>query len=438
MNKLTILFTGLIFLFGGCKNDCLVINSPFTSSQPNILLIIADDLGIDATPGYSIGPVKPNMPNLQNLASDGITFDNFWVYPVCSPTRSSIITGRYGYRTGVLNPTYAGTIPSSEKIIQKFLDENTNNAYSHSIIGKWHLSKNEPDSRPTQMGVGYYAGLLSGGASSYNNWRLTENGQIDTNSDYITTKITDLAIDWIKQQDNAWFCWVAYTAPHTPFHLPPDSLHSQGNLPSDVASINANPMPYFMAMVESVDHEIGRIMDNIPSNELDNTIIIFIGDNGTHPKVIQSPYKMNQGKGTLYQGGINVPMIISGSGVTRMNARDNNLISSTDLFSTIAEIAGVNLPTYEDSYSFNSLLTNPSVGLRKYNYSEVLDTNLDKSGYTIRSYQYKLIVFDSGQQEFYDLSVDPYEDTDLLSGRLTTEQEAGMQELIKKVNEIRQ
>ncbi len=414
-----------------------ISNPPINESRPNILLIIADDLGIEATPGYNIGAVKPYMPNLESLASRGITFDNVWAYPVCAPTRASILTGRYGYRTGVLNAEDALTIPANEKTIQSFLDENTNSTYSHALLGKWHLSNNEPN-RPTQMGVGYYSGLLGGGVGDYNNWPFTENGQTNTYSGYITTKITDLAIDWVNAQDQPWFCWVAYTAPHTPFHLPPIEMHSQGSLATDQASIDANPLPYFMAMTESIDYEMGRLLDHIPEDVLENTIIIFIGDNGSHPQVVQAPFTTDQSKGSLYLGGVNVPMIISGKGVTRINERDANLISSTDFFSTIAEIAGVNLPNYEDSYSFNSLLTTAGLGSRDFNYSEVLNSsNANRSGYTISNGDYKLIQLDSGQQRLYDLQNDPYETADLTTGTLNAAQESALQALENKSLEIR-
>lgn len=418
------------------KNDEIVVG-PVAESLPNILLIIADDIGLEATPGYDIGNIKPNMPNVQHLASQGITFDNVWSYPVCSPTRSSILTGRYGYRTGVLNANDNSTIPVTEKTIQSFLDENTSKAYSHAIIGKWHLSENEPN-RPTQMGVDYYAGTLGGGVANYNKWPLTENGESNSYSGYITTKLTDLAINWINQQDKPWFCWMAYTAPHTPFHLPPDNMHSQGSLPGDQASIDANPLPYFMATIESLDFEIGRLLENIPVDELDNTVVIFVGDNGTHPLVIQAPYQNDQSKGSLYQGGILVPMIISGKGVTRINKRDDNLIQTTDFFSTVAEIAGVTLPIYEDSYSFNSLLTSSIKGQRTYNYSEILDSNPNKSGYTIRDKQYKLMVLDNGSRRLYDLSSDPSEQYNLRLSDLTPEQETIEQELLNEAMQIRQ
>ena len=448
MNKKILLLSTLLLLGISCKKEAVETIDPIidvvidpviipTSKPPNILFIIADDVGIEATPGYPIGVIKPYMPNLERLAAEGITFENVWAYPVCSPTRASIITGKTGYRTGVLNAENASTIPLSEITLHSFLDENTNAAYSHAILGKWHLSRNEPN-RPTEMGVGHYAGLLGGGVADYSSWSFTQNGETNNSTEYITTKITDLAIEWIGEQEKPWFCWVAYTAPHTPFHLPPTNMHSQGELPADQNSIDNNPLPYFMAMTESVDFEMGRILQSIPADELENTTIIFLGDNGSHPKVIQAPFDRNKSKGSLYQGGLHVPLIISGKSVSRINARDQSLINSSDLFATIAEMAGVTLPSYQDSYSFNSLLSAEEQGQRAFNHSEVLNTNPSKSGYTVRSLNYKLIVFDDGEEEFYDLIQDPYESTNLFDEALTDGQQMALLELQAKAREIRQ
>ena len=247
MHKLYFTIISLIFF---SLNSCTKreeTSPPAPTSQPNILLIIADDLGLDAVPAYEVGSSKAKMPHLQNIANNGITFDNAWSYPVCSPTRASILTGRYGLKTGVLNVKEAATINSSEKTIQAYLDEQLGKVYSHALIGKWHLSNNQPN-KPNDMGIDYCAGLLSGSISDYNDWTLTENGRQSQSTDYITTKITNLAIDWIRKQKQPWFCWLAYTAPHSPFHLPPSNMHSQGNLPSDQASIEANSLPYYLSM----------------------------------------------------------------------------------------------------------------------------------------------------------------------------------------------
>ncbi|MGH1365427.1 MAG: sulfatase-like hydrolase/transferase [Calditrichia bacterium] len=433
----TILCVAALFFNNCSKNEPSVsIEPPATPTDVNILLVIADDIGIEATPGYAIGAVKPNMPNLQSLASRGITFDNAWAYPICSPTRASIISGRYGYRTGVLNAENASTIPASEITLQAYLNDKTGDAYANAIVGKWHLSQGEPD-RPAQMGIDYYAGLLNGATDDYNAWRFTDNGQNSQFSGYITTKITNLAIDWIGQQSKPWFCWVAYTAPHTPFHLPPDSMHSQGNLPSDSISVAANPLPYFMAMTESVDFELGRILNSLPQEQFDNTVVIFIGDNGSNRQVIQSPYQTAQSKGSLYQGGVHVPLIVSGAGITRINEREASLVCSTDLFATIAELAGVSLSSYQDSYSFASLLDGSGATAREVNYVEVLGDNANSSGYAIRNAQYKLIQFDNNRQEFYDLSTDAYEQSDLLSGTLTSSQQVAFDALIAEAAVIR-
>jgi arylsulfatase A-like enzyme len=418
------------------SDSTLIASTSFTktTTKPNILLIIADDMGVDATPGYSIGATKPNMPNLQNLAASGLTFDNAWAYPKCSPTRAAMLTGKYGFHTGVLN--VGNHISLSEKSLQTYLDDNST-TYSHSIIGKWHLSNGLNDAEV--MGADYYAGYSGGAVSDYYNWNLIENGVSSATTEYCTSKLTDLAISWINQQSQPWFCWLAYSAPHTPYHLPPSTMHSQGSLPTDQASINANPTPYYMAMIESIDHEIGRIQDSIPTAVMDDTVIIFIGDNGTPKAVLQSPYASNQGKGSLFKGGVNVPLIISGNGVTRANERDASLVNSTDLFATIAEIAGVNQTTYENSVSFKSLFTTNNTFTRDHCYSELTDPSKPaKSGYTIADDQYKVIQLDNGVQKFYDLSTDPYEVNNIRIRNQTPAQKSAKNALIAEADLIRQ
>jgi len=409
MKKMRHILTCVLLVLIACsKSDISPSQITSPSTRPNILLIIADDFGLDVSPNYDVGVQKPTMPRLQRLGNEGITFDNFWAFPMCSPTRSSVLTGKYGFRTGVLNASDASIIGNDEKTIQSYLDEQLGKVYSHSVIGKWHLSNNDPF-QPTDMGIDYYAGLLGGGVSSYYQWGLVENGIRSQSSNYITTEITNSAINWIGQQDKPWFCWLAYNAPHKPFHLPPENMHSQGVLQSDEASILSNPTPYYLAMIESMDFEIGRLLDSMPAGELEDTIIIFMGDNGTPAEVIQSPYTSNRSKGSIYQGGISVPLIISGKGVSRIGERDSSLINSVDLFSTIGQIAGVDDSNYEDSISFYSLLAQNSSHDREINYSEVLNLSAAKSGYTIRNHEYKLMVFDDGTERIYNLLDDPFE-----------------------------
>jgi len=401
---------------------------------PNILLIIADDMGLDATPGYDFGTVKPDMPNLQNMINTGITFNNLWSNPVCTPTRGTILTGKYGFRTNVLKVDDEMSV--SETSLQKHLDNNVS-GYSHAVIGKWHLSNDA--NHPNNMGVDYFAGFLSGGVQSYTNWNLTENGVTGSSNTYTTTKFTDLAIDWLGKQTQPWFLWLAYNAPHRPFHLPPNDLHSQGSLPSDQASIDANPLPYYMAMLEAMDTEMGRLINSMTEEERDNTVIIFIGDNGTPGQVVQT-YATRRAKGSVYQGGVNVPMIIAGKDVTRINQTEDALISTTDLFATISNIAGINTTTINDSQSFAALLTSSNfTNSREYVYTEIEGDIA--SDYTIRNANHKYILFEDGTEALFNLSINPLENPDLLSTNqlpLSIEDSDIKDELTSELMSIRQ
>ena len=418
------------FALFACGEDEIPIDSnPSNDSSPNILLIIADDLGKDALNGFSEGSIKPSTPHIDSLRDSGVSFTNFWSYPTCSPTRSSILTGKYGYRTGV---KWAGDVlDQSELSLQKYINQQTNNRYATAIAGKWHLSGNQTSINPESFGIDYYAGLFRGEPQSYYNWQLTEDGQNVFESEYTTTKFTDLAIDWIQEQDSPWFMWLAYNAPHTPFHVPPNEIHSQGNLPEYVDGID--PMPYYMAAIEALDFQVGRLIENISQNELDNTTIIFMGDNGSPNEVAQLPYLSSTAKGTLYQGGINTPLFISGKGVRR-NGEDNNPLTSTDLFATISEISGVSVNEINDSKSFKRLLTE-DVELSRYQYAEKYNAPSDK--WAISNGQYKLIVGTMGNQEFYNLNEDPYEANNLLNTGLSNDANNVKEELELKLEEIR-
>ncbi|SNR16303.1 sulfatase-like hydrolase/transferase [Tenacibaculum jejuense] len=426
----------LLVLITSCSKDNVDTESPIDSNpvttKPNILLIIADDMGLDATPGYSVGSIKPNMPNLQSMINNGVRFENLWSYPTCTPTRSSILTGKYGFRTRVMQVD--DELSNSETSIQKYLKDN-GAGYQNAVIGKWHLSRDA--NHPNELGVDYYAGLLNGAVTSYWNWTFTENGVQSNSTEYTTTKFTDLAIDWVKDQDNPWFLWLAYNAPHTPFHLPPTELHSQGNLPTDEASIDANPQPYYMAMIEAMDSEIGRLLNSMSEEERNNTVVIFIGDNGT-PNQVAQEYRSRRVKGTVYQGGVNVPMIVYGKDVNRFNETEPALVNTTDLFATIANIAGVNVSTINDSRSFWDIVSNNSdTKVRDYGYTEI-GRDSGSEDITVRNDNYKYILFSDGTEAFYNVSSDFFETNNLLNNSsLSTTEQAVLIELKNAINNIK-
>ena len=404
-----------IALLGACDKN--PIDLPTPSSQPNILFIIADDMGKDAINGFSEGSIKPNTPNIDAIRNSGLSFSNFWVYPTCSPTRASIITGKYGYRTGV--KWAADVLSNSETILHQYINAQTNNSYATAVIGKWHLSGDaDPTFNPESFGMDHYAGLLRGTVQDYYQWQLTEDGIGTLQTEYATTVFTDLSINWVNEQSKPWFLWLAYNAPHVPFHVPPSEMHSQGNLPAYTAGLDATP--YYMAAIEAMDYQIGRLLDNIPADERANTLIIFIGDNGTPNEVAQAPYSSNTVKGTLFQGGINTPMFISGAGVSRTGT-DNSLICGTDLYATIAQVAGVSASQIHDSKSFKALFSG-SAAIRDFQYSEMDDGTTD--AWTIGNGAYKLTVDANGNQTMYDLTNDPYEQDELNLSALSAQQSA--------------
>ncbi len=414
-NMKKILFITILFFLFSCNKDegTSEIQNP-TENAPNILFIIADDLGKDAINGFSEGSIKPTTPNIDAIRNSGLSFTNLWVYPTCSPTRASIITGKYGYRTGV--KWASDVLDNSETSLQKYINNQTNNKYATAIVGKWHLSGNDGTFNPELFGIDYYAGLIRGEAQSYYNWLLTEDGVGTIKTEYATTKFTDLAINWKNQQNKPWFLWLAYNAPHTPFHVPPTEMHHQGNLPAFVNGMDETP--YYMAAIEAMDYQIGRFLASMSASERANTIIIFIGDNGTPNEVAQAPYLSTTVKGTLYQGGINTPMFISGKGVSRTGTV-NNLVTSSDLFSTIAQIAGVSTSDIHDSKSFKTLFSQNAT-IRNFQYAEKNDGTVNN--WTISNGSYKLIEYASGNKEFYNLIVDPYEQNNLLNGTLSSVQ----------------
>ncbi len=413
-----------------CNNDDNISIPPNEiSDAPNILLIIADDLGKDAINGFTEGSIKPNTPHIDAFRDNGLTFSNLWVNPTCTPTRASIITGKYGYRTGI--KAVGDELSTSEQTLQQYISETTDDKYASAIIGKWHLSGSDATVNPESFGIDYYAGLIRGAVQDYYLWQLSENGSSSSQTDYITETFTDLAIDWVEEQSKPWFLWLAYNAPHTPFHVPPSEMHNQGDLPTYVDGLD--PMPYYMAAIEAMDFQIGRLLDRMSAEERANTVIIFIGDNGTPIPVAQNPYSGSTVKGTLYQGGINTPMFISGQGVTRTGL-DDNLINGTDLFATIAEIAGNSTTQIHDSNSFKTLLSSAS-SIRDFQYSEIIDNTKDE--WAISNGNYKLIVKSNGEKQLYNLANDPYEGTNLLLETLSDEAQNAQSQLESELENIR-
>jgi arylsulfatase B len=403
------------------------------SAQRNVILIIADDLGSDWC-GFQEDHVDTvNMPNVRKLLSRGVRFSNAWANPVCSPTRAGILTGRYSFRTGVGNVVTnaaSAQLSTSEITVANLLKTNAPTNYATANIGKWHLQSSAPANfnNPSIMGFEQFAGVFTGQViSSYSSWTKITNGVSSTSTTYSTVDMTNDAINWMGQQTTKpFFLWMAYNAPHSPFHLPPSDLITNQTLSGTTMDINQNPKKYFKVMAEAMDNQIGRIYTWLEANnKLDNTDIIFIGDNGDAPQTAQST-PTSRTKSTVYQAGVHVPMIISGPSVVNQGRVSNALVNTQDLFATMLELADyanwatqipVNKPV--DSKSLVPILSNTATDVRTWAFVEVFGTGTADDGKAMRNQNYKLINFDNGIQEFYNLTSDPNEATNLLSRTLT-------------------
>ena len=391
--------------------------------QPNILFIISDDQGLDTSAQYHYSTDLPVTPTINALAESGIVFENAWATPACTTTRGTIITGKYGVNSGV---SYVPAVLSSDTreqdLLQEYLQNNVaSENYQSAVFGKWHLGGGRSTaSHPNDVGLDYYAGNLEN-LDDYYNWTLTVNGEQTANvTDYHTSKLTDLAIEWIAaQQANPWFAWLAYSAPHSPFHLPPVELlpddSTKKDLPGGEGHITVNRRDYYLAAVEAMDTEIGRLLDSLDSAIRENTIIIYLGDNGTPTAVIDNAtYQSNHAKGSLYQGGVAVPLVISGKGVTRMGVREDALVTATDLYATIGQLAGISASEVHDSSSFIELLADENASSNNAIFTSYKTSNNSELGWGVRSSEYKLVKFEDGSEALYDLSSNFSETSNLL------------------------
>lgn len=407
---------------------------PLLAQQPNILVIIGDDMGVDAIDGYGIGLRFPHTPTLDSLRTAGIQFNQAWAYPSCSPSRAAFLSGKYGIKNGVV--TVPGNLDTVHTSLFKSLNQRAATPYTTALVGKWHLSRPATNLlHPHQHGADDFMGVMTGGVADYYDWTRTENNAQRQETEYVTSHLTSYAINWIAQQSQPWLLWLAHPAPHTPLHVPPSNLTTLTN-PS-------NNRQQYRAMVEAMDTEIGRLLASLSPAQRANTLVIFIGDNGTPGNLLEE-FPSGHGKGSLYEGGLRVPLIISGHGVSRPGEMDNTMVHITDLHATILEAVDPSIAQIGGVYnslSFYPLLSgNPqNRPVRRYNYCEVGPSGMGtRDEYTIRTERYKYIHdLVNHTEEFYDLSVDSLEINDLMLSGLTPDQDSIRRTLMAEAATIR-
>ncbi len=407
--------------------------------RPNILLIIADDMGLDATPCYSVGNNAAPMPNLEKLCAEGMVFENAYAAPTCSPTRATIMTGKYGFRTGIGGAITPGNDVGLSSDEVSLFDVLSDAGYAAALIGKWHLADSGASlDHPAELGVPEFFGIYSGTARDYVDFDVVDNGEMRSVAGYATTVFTDRAIDWIAAQTEPWFLWLAYNAPHAPFHLPPSALHGFGHLPDDPQSIRQNRLTYYNAALEALDTELGRLLASLPEETRQNTIVFFIGDNGSPGQVARQLYGERGAKGSIFEGGTHVPLIVQGPGVAV--GRSDVLVNSTDLFRTIAGLAGSSFET-PDSFDLSSAMAGGE-SQRRYAYVEHFSNQAPRGrgtlGWAIRNHRYKLVVVDGLEPMLFDLETDPFETDDLLAGGGSDKAVQEARELLQAADALRQ
>lgn len=396
-------------LLGICGNEAAVAANQ--NAKPNILLILADDLGYECL-GVN-GGESYKTPNLDKLAAGGMRFDHAYAQPLCTPTRVQLMTGQSNVRNyvgfGKLDPKS----PTFANILQKA-------DYKTAIAGKWQLGKN-PD-QPRKAGFDEH--LLwqhtlprmdaEKADTRYGNPVLERDGQpIDAPKGSYGPDLTlDFACDFMtRHQDGPFFLYYSDILPHCPFVPPPGS--PEWASANDRSKDYKGDVRFFADMIAHMDKNVGRLIDKLDELGIrDNTLVLFLGDNGCDAPVVSRwrGREIQAGKGKTTRAGMHVPLIANWRGVIPAGSVCNELVDTTDFVPTLCEAAAAPLPegVAFDGISFFSILRGEQGQPREWIYSWYSATlaNLHESAFDKR---FKLYT-DGG---FYDMDSDPLEQSPL-------------------------
>jgi arylsulfatase A-like enzyme len=351
---------------------------------------------------------------------------------MCSPTRATILTGLYGHHTGVL---IAGDVlATSTTTIWDYIRKESPAKYDMAVFGKWHLGGNGGNIQHVKdMRVPNFRGFLGAQIMDYFNWVAWDSSGSSTRvNTYTTTALTDWAIEFIKKHEkersqDPWFVYVPYNAAHSPNQVPPSNLHK-----IDVGELKpgarGNTVPVYKAMIQAMDTEIGRLLKNV---DLKNTLVIYIGDNGTPANVKDAGSGVRGSKTSTWEGGARAPLVIAGAGVTRKGA-EPALVNGVDLYATIAAVAGIPVTHVNDSYSLVPLFTkaNAATG-RTYEFTEFCSANAAR--FAIRDQQYKLHFDKAVGWGLFDLVKDPVEANNLYNNSTFAAQQTKLKAELDKL-----
>jgi len=306
--------------------------------KPNIVIILADDLGWNDV-SYHGGEIK--TPNIDSIAREGVELDRFYVCPICSPTRAGLMTGRWPLRMGLMR----AVIPPWRKYgldpAEEFMPEMLARAgyKRRGCFGKWHLGHSHKRYHPLNQGFTHFCGCFNGAVDYFTRER---EGELDWHRQhaparekgYTTTLIATEAVNFINESPagEPFFAYVPFTAPHTPLQAPDKYLAKYAHLKGKRKN--------YAAMVACLDDEVGKILAAIKAKGVaDNTIVWFISDNGGGPGASNTP--LRGGKQTLFEGGIRVPSAIRWPrGGLKGGRKVASVMGYIDVLPTLARIVG--------------------------------------------------------------------------------------------------
>ena len=392
----------------GCFS-LLISCSIKTDSKPNIIIILADDAGYSDF-GF-MGSDEIKTPNLDQLAFDGVTFNNAYVSAsVCSPSRAGLLTGmyqqRFGHECNLDSDVNNSFDPNQITIAEALKTE----GYNTGLIGKWHLG-DKTQNHPLKNGFDYFWGFISGARNYFynpneefrNSIRNVVENYTQTRFDgYLTDVLGDKAIGFINknhESNNPFFLFLSFNAPHTPMHAKDDVLEK----------FKDNPRQVYASMMWSMDEAIGNVVEALKeNNQYDNTIIYFLSDNGAAMSNDASPFPFKGWKGNQYEGGIKTPMIMTWKNKIKSNTQFDGFISALDIFKTSLEASSVNKEYMikADGKNIMNFLNDNNIK------NENLFWRKDKMA-TVRSGDYKLIRLNDTSTVLYNIKTNYFEDFDL-------------------------
>lgn len=413
------------------------------AAPPNVLIVIADDQGYGDLGCHGNPLIR--TPRLDAFAGESVRLKNFRVCPVCSPTRSSLMTGFYNYRTGVVD-TYIGRsmMRPGIKTLAEYLAAA---GYRTGLFGKWHLGDNYP-LRPEDRGFRQTLWLQGGGLAqpadhpdldpktAYFDPILTRNGKEVKAKGYCTDVFTDGAIEFLKADPaKPFFAYVAYNAPHAPYQVPDELVTPYRKLdltpagfpkvgqPWATPKLNTGEIARAYAMIENIDTNFGRMMKTLEDAKLaENTVVIFLTDNG--PGGVRFNAGLRNRKGTVYDGGLRVPCYVRWPAKLEAGRVVEQAAAHIDLTPTVLEACGVKPDARFDGRSLLPLLTGEKAGLpgRTLYFQWHRGDEPEKfRAFAAVGPKYKLVQAAGVQEkakwqpkyELFDVAADPFEQHDL-------------------------